>query len=104
MLLLSNPVNFNIIKFYSKTLICNPDSTIFQVLLITEEIPVCYDFVQEKVPAKWCSNENEVDGNVQAMIHVGVSSMAKRVTIEERANNTGYSRSDINGKCPDNGR
>ena len=70
--------------------------------LITEEIPVCYDFVQEQVPKKWRSENDHSD--VIAMLHVGVSSIANRVTLEEQANNEGYNRSDINGKCPMNGR
>ena len=73
------------------------------ILLITEEIPVSYEFVQEQVPKKWCSNKKQVQTKVQVMIHVGVRNV-KRVTIEDRANNFGYSIPDINGKTPDNGR
>ena len=70
--------------------------------LITEEIPVCYKFVQEEVPKKWTSPETK--GNILAMLHVGVSQQAKRITLEEQANNNGYLKCDINGTCPDNGR
>ena len=63
---------------------------------------MCYDFVQEQVPNKWRSEDNSC--NIVAMIHVGVSSIAKRVTLEEVANSDGYNKFDVNGKCPVNGR
>ena len=63
---------------------------------------MCYDFVQEQVPNKWRSEDNRC--NIVAMIHVGVSSIAKRVTLEEVANSDGYNKLDVNGKCPVNGR
>merc|ERR1712076_206864 len=47
-----------------------------KVELVTEEIPVCYDFVQEQVPNRW-STEND-SSTLIAMLHVGVSSIAKR--------------------------
>lgn len=99
-------------EFFSNLISCytfKPTATLLkynaffkQVRLITDEIPVCYDFVQEQVPNKWRSDDNKC--NVIAMLHVGVSSIAKRVTLEEIANSDGYNKFDINGKCPENGR
>ena len=63
---------------------------------------MCYDFVQQQVPNKWRSDEKSCD--VIAMLHVGVSSIAKRVTLEEVANSDGYNKYDVDGKCPANGR
>ena len=63
---------------------------------------MCYDFVQQQVPNKWRSDDKSCD--VIAMLHVGVSSIAKRVTLEEVANSDGYNKYDVDGKCPDNGR
>lgn len=36
------------------------------------------------------------------MVHLGVSHMAKQLTIELIACGNGYSSADINGHCPDN--
>ena len=52
--------------------------------MIIEEIPVEYKYVQEKVPYKW----PEAD----FVVHVGVSSAANDITIEECAKNCGYTR------------
>ena len=52
--------------------------------MIIEEIPVEYKYVQENVPYKW----PEAD----FVVHVGVSSAANDITIEECAKNCGYTR------------
>jgi len=36
------------------------------------------------------------------MIHLGVSSMAQKLTVELIANGYGYCDTDIHGECPDN--
>ena len=94
--------------------------------LVVQEIPVDYEFVQQNVPRLWTGGD-EGDGNgVLALIHVGVSGIASKITIETRvcsstgsgnvktwsprvffylqAHNSGYLRKDVNGKCPDDGR
>lgn len=44
--------------------------------IVIEEIPVLYNFVQEKVPEKWA------DLSPDFYVHVGVSHIAKEVTLE----------------------
>lgn len=34
------------------------------------------------------------------MVHVGVSGMANKITVEQRGNNTGYERMDVKGQRP----
>ena len=97
-----------------------------RVKLVVQEIPVDYEFVQQNVPRLW-TGEDESDGNgVLALIHVGVSGIARKITIETKvghfsynklkrkctaalyylsqAHNSGYLRKDVNGKCPDDGK
>eukprot|EP00092_Neocalanus_flemingeri_P025619 GFUD01027775.1.p1 GENE.GFUD01027775.1~~GFUD01027775.1.p1 ORF type:complete len:198 (-),score=34.57 GFUD01027775.1:132-725(-) len=62
--------------------------------LIVEEIPVEYDFIQTQVPEKWESK------NPQFVVHVGVSSLAKKVTLEVQAHNDGYDKQDVQDRCP----
>ena len=51
--------------------------------LVVQEIPVDYEFVQKNVPRLWTGGEDESDGNgVLALIHVGVSGIASKITIE----------------------
>lgn len=90
--------------------------------LVVQEIPVDYEFVQQNVPRVWTGGD-EGDGNgVLALVHVGVSGIASKITIETQvghperldyasplgfslqAHNSGYLRNDINGKCPNEGR
>ena len=66
------------------------------VNLVIEEIPVQYDFIQKQVPVKWA------DLKPIFVIHVGVSSIAKVVTLETLAHNKSYDRCDVDGKCPQN--
>lgn len=77
-----------------------------RVKLVVQEIPVDYEFVQQNVPRIWTgSDEAGGEGNaVLALIHVGVSGIASKITIETQAHNSGYFRKDVNGKCPDEGR
>ncbi|KAL0123723.1 hypothetical protein PUN28_005907 [Cardiocondyla obscurior] len=63
--------------------------------LITEEIPVSYDYVSEHIPDFWKKY------NPSIVIHVGVSNLAESLTIEHYAYSNGYTRFDICNKCPD---
>jgi len=62
--------------------------------LLVEEIPVQYDFVLQEVPDRWSSSRPDF------IIHVGVSHLAEKLTLERQANNTGYTRPDVTGLCP----
>ena len=59
-----------------------------------EQIPVEYDFVLQQVPAKW----REIDPDF--IVHVGVSHLADKLTLEKHAHNTGYNKPDIRSMCP----
>ncbi|XP_014478647.1 PREDICTED: pyroglutamyl-peptidase 1 isoform X1 [Dinoponera quadriceps] len=65
------------------------------VKLITEEIPVSYNYVSTHIPQLWKKH------NPMIVLHVGVSHKAECLTIECRAYNNGYQRFDIHTKCPD---
>ena len=52
--------------------------------LIIEEIPVEYDFNQKNVPEKWKDKQPDF------VVHVGVKSRAKSLTLEVLAHNDGY--------------
>ncbi|KAL3287454.1 hypothetical protein HHI36_001925 [Cryptolaemus montrouzieri] len=56
------------------------------------EIPVCYTEVEEKVPTLWTSHKPKL------VVHVGVSSLARAITIEKMANKSGYEKLDCYGK------
>ena len=64
--------------------------------LLVEEIPVEYDFVLKEVPDRWSSHSPDF------IVHVGVSHLAEKLTLETRANNTGYSSPDVKASCPPN--
>lgn len=65
------------------------------VELVTEEIPVSYDHVSNRVPQLWKKH------NPLIVLHVGVSHNADSLTIERYARTNGYDRFDICNKCPD---
>ena len=65
--------------------------------LITEQIPVDYDFVQNNVPDRW------KDCDPKFIVHVGVSHAADKLTLERAGNNTGYDKPDVNDRCPPGG-
>ena len=65
--------------------------------LVTEQIPVDYDFVQTNVPDKWKDSEPKF------VVHVGVSHLADKLTLERTGNNTGYDKPDVNDRCPPGG-
>jgi len=67
----------------------DPENKIF-----TEQIPVEYDFVLNNVPNKWN------DKNPEFVIHVGVSCMADKITLERQGHNIGYDKKDTLGTCP----
>ena len=62
--------------------------------VVVEEIPVQYDFVLKEVPDRWSSRQPDF------IIHVGVSHLAEKLTLEQHANNTGYDKPDVAGLCP----
>ena len=57
-----------------------------RVNLVVQEIPVDYEFVQQNVPRIWTGEDAAAgDGNgVLALIHVGVSGIASKITIETK--------------------
>ncbi|XP_002731379.1 pyroglutamyl-peptidase 1-like [Saccoglossus kowalevskii] len=67
------------------------------VSLVTEEMPVIYEDIQEIVPSLWKQHQPIL------LIHVGVSGIAEAITLEELAHNTGYVQRDIKMKTPDTG-
>ncbi|XP_041985103.1 pyroglutamyl-peptidase 1 [Aricia agestis] len=66
------------------------------VELVQLELPVTYENVDEFVPALWETHEPKL------VIHVGVSNIAKCMTIEQQAHKKGYQRMDYFDKCPAN--
>lgn len=62
--------------------------------VVVEEIPVQYDFVLKEVPDRWSPRQPDF------IIHVGVSHLADKLTLERQANNTGYNSPDVTGVCP----
>lgn len=63
------------------------------VNLVTVEVPVEYQHVQKHIPLLWKEYRPVL------VVHVGVSSIAKEVTIETCAHNDGYKNLDVAGKC-----
>jgi len=59
-----------------------------------EQIPVEYDFVLNQVPDKW----KEMDPDF--ILHVGVSHLAEKLTLEKQANNSGYMKPDVKDSYP----
>ncbi|GJQ80831.1 hypothetical protein Trydic_g9417 [Trypoxylus dichotomus] len=68
-----------------------PSQNIENVDVIIEEIPVVYNIVDRTVPQLWEKYKPTL------VIHVGVSSEARRITIESQAFRHGYSQSDCLG-------
>lgn len=64
------------------------------VSLVTIEIPVEYSTVREKIPMLW------KDISPQLVVHVGVSGIAKELTLEQVAHNDGYDKPDVRGLLP----
>ncbi len=59
------------------------------------EIPVEYEFVRR----------NDFSGeDVLAVVHVGVSGIASKLTLERQAHNCSYRRNDVKGLCPSEGK
>ncbi|XP_045526154.1 pyroglutamyl-peptidase 1 [Pieris brassicae] len=67
-----------------------------KIELVQLELPVTYENVDEFVPALWETHEPKLT------IHVGVSKIAKDITIEKQAHRKGYQRVDYFDKCPAN--
>lgn len=62
--------------------------------LVVEEIPVEYDFVLKEVPGRWLRHSPDF------ILHVGVSHLAEKLTLESQANNTGYDKPDVTSSFP----
>ncbi|XP_063990655.1 pyroglutamyl-peptidase 1 [Diachasmimorpha longicaudata] len=67
---------------------------LYDIDLIIEEIPVVYDHVSSRIPNIWKEHDPLL------VVHVGVSYVAKCLTIESNASSSGYTRNDIVEKCP----
>ncbi|GLV43471.1 uncharacterized protein CBL_04013 [Carabus blaptoides fortunei] len=67
------------------------------VELIVEEIPVSYKDVDEKIKILWETYKPTL------VIHVGVSSFTDKITMETRANRSGYCRRDCLGEIHPSG-
>ncbi|EDO36383.1 predicted protein [Nematostella vectensis] len=64
-----------------------------KVNLVTEEIPVIYDFVKNHIPMLWEHYKPKL------CVHVGVHSLSETVVLETCARNDGYqSLQDVEGK------
>nr|CAH7744939.1 unnamed protein product [Callosobruchus chinensis] len=74
-----------------------PD-TIHNTSIIKKEIPVVYSCVDSTVPSLWKQY------NPSLVIHVGVSSLASKLTIEKCAHGTGYNRCDVAGSTYTSGQ
>ncbi|XP_078314756.1 pyroglutamyl-peptidase 1-like [Crassostrea virginica] len=59
-----------------------------------QEIPVDYQEVSQVVPALWKQK------NPQLVVHVGVSGLANKITLEQQGHNAGYHRKDVKGQTP----
>ncbi|ESO89584.1 hypothetical protein LOTGIDRAFT_204313 [Lottia gigantea] len=64
------------------------------IKLVIQELPVEYESAQKLIPQLWQTN------NPDLVIHVGVSSMASELTLEQKAHNDGYCREDVKGTFP----
>lgn len=58
------------------------------------EVPVEYQAVQNLLPSMWKEHQP------QLVVHVGVSGLAKKVTLEQCGHNKGYKRLDNCNFCP----
>lgn len=45
---------------------------------------------------------NTICSSLQLIVHVGVSGIASKITLEQQAHNDGYDKFDVKGSCPDN--
>lgn len=64
--------------------------------VIIYELPVEYGTVKRQVPEIWNSHKPDL------VVHVGVSGIAKDITLEQQAHNVGYDRKDIQDCIADN--
>jgi len=65
-----------------------------EINLITVEIPVEYETVTKQIPELWSQYKPHL------MVHVGVSGVAKDLTLEQTAHNNGYDKFDVQGRTP----
>jgi len=64
------------------------------VNLVVQEIPVAYEIVKERIPNLWTNYQPKL------VVHVGVSGIAKELTLEQMAHNDGYDKLDVRGCVP----
>ncbi|XP_023932442.1 pyroglutamyl-peptidase 1-like [Lingula anatina] len=62
--------------------------------LVVDQLPVAYSEVKNIVPKLW-------NLRPKLVVHVGVSGIADRLTLEQLAHNDGYEREDIFNCVPD---
>ncbi|XP_075216897.1 pyroglutamyl-peptidase 1 isoform X2 [Lycorma delicatula] len=62
--------------------------------LVIEEIPVVYNAIEKRIPELWKQY------NPLLVIHVGVSNLARNLTLERCARQSGYKKCDIKGQKP----
>lgn len=66
------------------------------VNLVIAELPVKYSSVKKRVPSLWDEHKPDL------VVHVGVSNLARGITLEQQAHNDGYTRPDIKLRVADN--
>merc|ERR1712071_182128 len=64
------------------------------IKLITQEIPVEYDYVKNSIPKMWELHRPKL------VVHVGVSGKTSELNVEQQAFNDGYVHVDISGCTP----
>ncbi|XP_064618535.1 pyroglutamyl-peptidase 1-like [Lineus longissimus] len=62
--------------------------------LVVAEIPVEYDTVNDIIPKMWRSHKPHL------VVHVGVSGIARNLTLEQCAHNDGITMEDVKGRVP----
>ncbi|XP_049816855.1 pyroglutamyl-peptidase 1 [Schistocerca nitens] len=67
------------------------------VKLIVMKLPVAYEDVVKMIPAIWTEHKPML------VIHVGVSGLADKITLEKVAHRSGYKKADIFGQLPAEG-
>lgn len=64
--------------------------------LVTCHIPVQYDYVLSQIQTLWKKHKPKL------VVHCGVSGVAKELTLEQLAHNSGYKSEDVKGSLPPN--
>nr|CAG4648929.1 EOG090X0F1W [Polyphemus pediculus] len=64
------------------------------IKLVTQEVPVQYDYVKSNIHHLWKTHKPKL------VLHVGVSGIAHELNLEQQAFNSGYCSPDISGCIP----